>query len=105
MDTIDLLLDLRQAGIEPEVVDDEHLAFPAGVLTDAQRQVIRQRKAELIAMLTAGDPVDLLARRYYLHHWSCRHCIAGGWGYGKRCEVGLPLWQAYVAASNRSIHG
>lgn len=32
---------------------------------------------------------------YILHHLTCRVCIAGGQGRGKRCEKGAGLWAAY----------
>lgn len=88
-----ILDDLRQAGIEPEVLDGNRLAFPAGVLTDDMRHQIRAHKAELIELLQADRAA--LAARYYSHHFGCATCIAAGKGYGTRCAVGLPLWRVF----------
>lgn len=88
-----VLDDLRQAGIEPEVLDGNRLAFPAGVLTDDMRHAIRTHKAELIELLLADQAA--LAARYYSHHFGCAACIAAGKGYGTRCAVGLPLWRVF----------
>jgi hypothetical protein len=40
---------------------------------------------------------QLAARAYHAHHFNCRTCIAAGRGnqYGRRCAVGLALWNTY----------
>lgn len=48
-----ILDELLQAGIKPEVLDENRLAVPAGVLTDDMRHAIRSHKAELIELLQA----------------------------------------------------
>ncbi|CDM23869.1 hypothetical protein BN940_07011 [Castellaniella defragrans 65Phen] len=89
-----ILDDLRQAGIEPEVLDGNRLAVPAGVLSDDMRHAIRTHKAELIELLLADHAA--LAARYYLHHFSCATCIAAGQNpHLARCAVGLPLWRVF----------
>lgn len=44
--------------------------------------------------LLSFEPIAVL---YHRHHFSCIHCIAAGRGqrYGKRCTVGLDLWNSY----------
>lgn len=46
--------------------------------------------------LLSFEPVSVLYNR---HHFNCIHCIAAGRGqrYGKRCAVGLDLWNSYQA--------
>ncbi|WP_276808017.1 hypothetical protein [Castellaniella defragrans] len=91
-----ILDDLRQAGIEPEVLDGNRLAFPTGVLTDDMRHAIRANKAELIELLLADQAA--LAARYYAHHFGCRQCIAAGRNPDlQRCPVGAPLWRVFQA--------
>lgn len=92
-----ILDELRQAGIKPEVLDENRLAVPAGVLTDDMRHAIRSHKAELIELLLADQ--SALAARYYSHHFGCRQCIAAGRGYGNRCPIGLPLWHVFQSGS------
>lgn len=38
---------------------------------------------------------------YLAHHFNCTQCIAAGRGpqYGPRCDIGAPLWMAYVGPS------
>jgi hypothetical protein len=40
-----------------------------------------------------------LDRAYQAHHVNCKFCQAAGRGavYGKRCAVGMTLWQVYSA--------
>lgn len=42
----------------------------------------------------------LEAKAYHLHHFNCPQCIAAGRGarYGRRCAVGLALWNDYTEA-------
>ena len=44
------------------------------------------------------DTEQLAAREYHTHHFNCKTCIAAGWGisYGRRCKVGLALWNTYL---------
>ena len=44
-----------------------------------------------------NDSEQSAARAYYLHHFSCRACIAAGRGirYGERCAEGLAIWKTY----------
>lgn len=109
MNPAQILADLRQAGVRPEVVEGGRLSFPAGVLTDPMRQAIRQHRAELLALLctetadvpdvTAPAPWQEAAARYYVHHFVCCDCIASGRGYtAARCVAGQFLWGAYAAA-------
>jgi hypothetical protein len=37
------------------------------------------------------------ARAYHAHHFNCQTCIAAGRGsrYGRRCAIGLALWNNY----------
>lgn len=61
MDAAEILDGLKQAGVEPQVVNGMQLAFPAGRLTDAQRDAIRAHKVEIIALLTR--PPERLAAK------------------------------------------
>lgn len=96
-----ILEDLRQAGIVPEVLDGNRLAFPPGVLSDDMRYHVRQHKAELIELLQADQAT--LAARYHSHHFACRACIAAGQNPNlQRCPAGLPLWQGLNRAYGAS---
>jgi hypothetical protein len=46
--------------------------------------------------LTCGE--HSAAQAYHTHHFNCKTCIAAGWGisYGRRCKVGLALWNTYL---------
>lgn len=43
------------------------------------------------------EPISVLYNRHHMH---CIQCIAGGRGllYGKRCPVGLDLWNSYQSS-------
>ncbi|MBS0508998.1 MAG: hypothetical protein JSR53_16615 [Proteobacteria bacterium] len=41
-----------------------------------------------------------LDRAYLAHHAECTACQCAGRGYGRRCDVGAPLWAAYLAESS-----
>lgn len=41
-----------------------------------------------------------LDRAYLAHHAECTACQCAGRGYGERCDVGAPLWAAYLAESS-----
>ncbi len=51
------------------------------------------------------------AQVYHAHHFNCNTCIAAGRGtrYGRRCAVGLALWNSYTGADDlqteRGHHG
>jgi len=46
----------------------------------------------------SADTQEALDAAYLAHHFNCPQCIAAGRGpqYGFRCDVGAPLWLAYV---------
>jgi|SRR5690625_1083648 len=105
LNAAELLADLRRSGIDPKVINGDRLAFPSGVLTDAQRQAIRESKTEIIALLSdvanAKKTNDwrTLAAEYYVHHFSCHQCIAAGQNQTlARCTIGFQLWQTYQMA-------
>jgi hypothetical protein len=52
----ELLAELVGLGFRLAVRGNDIGVAPAGRLTDAQRQVIREHKAELLALLRAGEP-------------------------------------------------
>lgn len=45
------------------------------------------------------------AQAYYAHHFQCRSCQAGGQGRGRRCAVGLALWNDYTGAGDTQTEG
>lgn len=54
-------------------------------------------------MRTCAYPIQVTDQQaadqaYLAHHFNCPQCIAAGRGdqYGLRCDVGAPLWVAYV---------
>jgi len=55
--------------------------------------------------LTAQQAPD--AKPYHAHHFHCPHCIAAGRGirYGRRCAVGLALWNDYTGADDSHTEG
>ena len=55
MTAVRILDELLQAGIKPEVLDENRLAVPSGVLNDDMRHAIRSHKAELIELLQADQ--------------------------------------------------
>ncbi|MBS7350210.1 MAG: hypothetical protein KIG95_08675 [Comamonas sp.] len=115
MKPADLLSTFESAGICINLsADGQRLSVPAGVLTDAQREQLRQHKAAIISHLkkqqpssnemaepapTSPVPTDWQAVRdaYYSHHYGCPTCICAGRGYGLRCGTGASLWAAYGA--------
>lgn len=61
-------------------------------------------------MQTCAHPIqgadqEALDRAYLDHHFSCDACIAAGRGdqYGLRCDIGAPLWMAYVGSGETPI--
>ena len=48
--------------------------------------------------LSRADRFRLLNERYFLHAMECSQCCAAGRGYGHRCDVGQPLWDASQSA-------
>ena len=105
---------LIEAGFDVSVTDSGKLAVtPASKLTPELRTFIANHKPEIVAALTApaandarlteappAAPPDRLElfrlanERYFLHVLECSVCSAGGRGYGSRCAVGQPLWDA-----------
>lgn len=47
------------------------------------------------------------AQAYHAHHFNCHQCIAAGRGirYGRRCIVGLALWNDYTGADDLQTEG
>ena len=47
------------------------------------------------------------AQTYYGHHFNCHSCIAAGRGtqYGRRCAVGLALWNDYNGSGDLQTEG
>ena len=47
------------------------------------------------------------AQGYHGHHFSCHQCIAAGRGirYGRRCIVGLALWNDHTGADDLQTEG
>lgn len=71
---------------------------------------LKKHKIELIDVLrnAANDDCDTqdwrtFASQYYAHHFGCEPCIAAGKGYGRRCEIGLPLWEAYTLSQKSTV--
>ena len=104
---------LSYAGLNLSLAPAEGLAVaPSSHLTADLRALIRSSKALLIDWLTAANdaashapdppenPSDWkeLAEAYHAHHFTCHPCIAAGRGnrYGRRCAVGLALWNTYL---------
>lgn len=102
-----LFQELVSAGIDLALTDDGRLSVPAGVLTDEQRQAIRENKAELVQLVASHqaandgpEPTDWreLGNAYQQHSYKCPQCVAAGLGYGSRCDTGLLLWVRYGEA-------
>lgn len=78
-----LLAELLECGLEPEVTaDGKGIAVNAGLLTDAQRQAIRDHKEELIGAIMAAVPVTTAADL-----WAC---LCGS----AKCEPGACTFMA-----------
>ena len=47
------------------------------------------------------------AQAYHAHHFNCHSCIAAGRGirYGRRCAVGLALWNDYDGENDLQTEG
>ena len=47
------------------------------------------------------------AQTYYTHHFNCHSCIAAGRGtqYGRRCALGLALWDDYTGVDDLQTEG
>ena len=47
------------------------------------------------------------AQTYHTHHFNCQSCIAAGRGtqYGRRCAVGLALWNDYNGTGDLQTEG
>ena len=95
----EVVASLQSAGLNLTLTPDRGLkVMPASALTPELRELIRGNKPRLVDWLVAAnDPADkqdwqILARAYHAHHFKCAICIAAGQGYGRRCGVGLALW-------------
>lgn len=65
------------------------------------KRIFRQRGPRL-------NPAEQqAARAYHGHHFNCPTCIAAGRGdrYGRRCAVGLALWNDYTGAGDLQTEG
>lgn len=65
------------------------------------KRIFRQRGPRL-------NPAEQqAARAYHAHHFHCHQCIAAGRGdrYGRRCAVGLGLWNDYNGAGDTQTEG
>jgi len=53
------------------------------------------------------DTEQTAAKAYHLHHSHCHQCIAAGRGtrYGRRCAVGLALWNDYAGTDDLQTEG
>lgn len=62
------------------------------VIPDELTEGFRQREPWL-----SGNE-QFAARAYHAHHFNCHICTAAGRGnrYGRRCTVGLALWNTYL---------
>ena len=65
------------------------------------RRLFRQRGP----WLTSAE--HSAAQGYHGHHFNCQQCIAAGRGdrYGRRCAVGLVLWNDYTGGDDLKIEG
>ena len=65
------------------------------------KQIFRQRGPWLT------DTAKSTAQSYHAHHFNCHNCIAAGRGirYGRRCAVGLALWNDYTGADDLQTEG
>ena len=47
------------------------------------------------------------AQAYHAHHFNCHSCIAAGRGirYGRRCAVGLAMWNDYYGENDLQTEG
>ncbi len=65
------------------------------------KRVFRQRGP----WLTGREPMD--AKAYHAHHFKCQTCIAAGRSiqYGRRCAVGLALWNDYTGTDDLQTKG
>lgn len=65
------------------------------------KQLFRQRGPWLTGIEQSA------AQAYHAHHFNCHTCIAAGRGirYGRRCAVGLALWNTYTGADNLQTEG
>ena len=53
------------------------------------------------------DTEQSAAQAYHAHHFNCHSCIAAGRGtqYGRRCAVGLALWNDYNGTDDLKTQG
>lgn len=65
------------------------------------RRLLRQRGPWLTGTEQSA------AQDYHAHHFNCHTCIAAGRGirYGRRCAVGLALWNDYTGAGDLQTKG
>lgn len=73
----------------------------ANEASEAARELIEERAAIMEyhggMESTEAERAAKLHTDYLLHHWTCPICCAAGQGRGKRCTVGIELWELYSA--------
>ena len=69
--------------------------------TEEPKRLFRQRGPWLT------DTEQSAAQAYHAHHFNCHTCIAAGRGtqYGRRCAVGLALWNDYNGSGDLQTQG
>ena len=102
------------AGVELQFIDGKLIAVGKRAAIAKMAEPIRAGKADLIRWFTQTPANELsveprpdpaswhdLDRAYQAHHVNCKFCQAAGRGaiYGKRCAVGITLWQMYSAST------
>ena len=70
--------------------------------TDSVPKRIFRKRGPCLTVQQATD-----AKPYHAHHFHCPDCIAAGRGigYGRRCAVGLALWNDYTRADDSHTEG
>lgn len=99
---------LHAAGLTVRAASGGRLnVSPSSRLTPELRELVRNGKADLLHWIELKAVSEMpepspepatwseLATAYYLHHFTCKICIAAGQGYGLRCGVGASMWQKY----------
>ncbi len=76
----------------------EAARLPMGVMVDAAP--LTPAPAPEAPRTPSGPSWRELDRAYLAHHAQCNACQCAGRGYGERCDVGAPLWAAYLAESS-----
>lgn len=101
----DVLDEVNQHGVQVSLTECFDLnVFPASKLQPSHRLMLRMEKPKLVEHLARQAAKDLIPAcirgnasfiAYHDHHFNCPLCVAAGKGYGKRCNVGQPLWFKY----------